>query len=124
MEKFRPQPEIPREEPISEPEMIYRALERKKEKEVLAGFTPEQQAEIEQKQQILSSLAYFIGKDFRIPVELNDPGAGWQWDFGSNVIRVDPKDLLERPMDYLRFVISQEGGHRRISRIDTVPLEE
>jgi len=158
MEKFRPNLEIPREEPTPEPEMVYRALDRKpstflktqdvdsddvektihalkqedrilkvlgkKEKDVLAKFTPEQQAEIKQKQQILSSLAYFIGKDFRIPVELNQPGAGWHWDFQENVIRIDPKDLLEKPMDYLRFVISHEGGHRRISRTDFIPLEE
>ncbi len=124
MEKFRPNPEIPREEPTPEPEMVYHALDRKKEKDVLAKFTPEQQAEIKQKQQTLSSLAYFIGKDFRIPVELNQPGAGWHWDFQENVIRIDPKDLLEKPMDYLRFVISHEGGHRRISRTDFIPLEE
>jgi len=115
---------MPPEETTPEPEMVYNALNRKKEKDVLAEFTPEQQAEIKQKQQILSSLAYFIGKDFRIPVELNDPGAGWHWDFESNVIRIDPKDLLEKPMDYLRFVISHEGGHRRISRTDSIPIEE
>ncbi len=115
---------MPRQEPAPEPEMVYRALDRKKEKDLLAEFTPEQQAEIKQKQQVLSSLAYFIGKDFRIPVELNEPGAGWHWDFQENVIRIDPKDLLEKPMDYLRFVISHEGGHRRISRTDFIPLEE
>jgi predicted SprT family Zn-dependent metalloprotease len=124
MEKFRSNPEMPREEPMPEPEMVYRAMDRKKEKDVLSEFTPEQQAEIKQKQQTLSSLAYFIGKDFRIPVELNQPGAGWHWDFQENVIRIDPKDLLEKPMDYLRFVISHEGGHRRISRTDFIPLEE
>ena len=95
---------------------IYQALELNKEKEILSVFTPEQQAEIKQKQQILSSLAYFIGKDFRIPVELNQPGAGWHWDFKENVIRIDPKDLLEKPIDYLRFVISHEGGQRRIKQ--------
>src|SRR3990167_7695923 len=124
MEKFRPQPEIPREEPITEPEMVYRSLDRRKEKDLLAEFTPEQQAEIKHKQQILSSLAHFIGKDFRMPVDLNEPGAGWHWDFQENVIQIDPKDLLEKPIDYLRFVISHEGGHRRISRTDFIPLEE
>lgn len=92
---------MPHQEPTPEPEMVYRALDRRKEKDLLAEFTPEQQAEIKQKQQILSSLAYFIGKDFRMPVELNEPGAGWHWDFQENVIRIDPKDLLEKPMDYL-----------------------
>lgn len=86
-------------------------------------FTPEQQQEIETKRRILSSLAYFIGKDFQIPVELNEPGAGWHWDFQKNIIRIDPKDLLEKPMDYLRFVISHEGGHRRISRTEFIPPE-
>ncbi|MEK7655487.1 MAG: VWA domain-containing protein [Patescibacteria group bacterium] len=111
-------------DPLKNAEVVYRALDRKKEKDVLAKFTPEQQVELLHKQQILSSLAYFIGKDFRIPVELNEAGAGWHWDFQKNVIRIDPKDLLEKPMDYLRFVISHEGGHRRISRTDFIPLDE
>jgi len=124
MEKFRPQPEIPREEQAPELETVYRALDSKKEKAILDEFTPEQQSEIRQKQRLLSFLAYFIGKDFKIPVELNATGAGWHWDFQENVIRIDPKDLLKKPMDYLRFVISHEGGHRRISRTDFIPLDE
>lgn len=110
--------------PTIEPELVYHALEQKKEKDILTEFTPDQQSEIRQKQRLLSSLAYFIGKDFKIPVELNLPGAGWHWDFKENIIRIDPKDLLEKPMDYLRFVISHEGGHRRISRTDFIPLDE
>lgn len=93
------------------------------ENEILASFSEEEKREIEQKRQVLSSLAFFIGKDFQIPVELNDPGQGWHWDFKENKIRIDPKDLLEKPMDYLRFVISHEGGHRRISRTEFIPLE-
>ena len=123
MEKLKPhQEEFPHKKPLVASEYSYHI--KNKEKEILANFTPEQQAEIEHKRQILSSLAYFIGKDFHIPVELNKPGAGWHWDFEKNVIRIDPKDLLEKSMDYLRFVISHEGGHRRISRVDFVPLEE
>lgn len=93
------------------------------EKEILSSFSKKEQKEIKYKQRVLSSLAYFIGKDFEIPVELNNPGAGWHWDFKENKIRIDPKDLLEKPLDYLRFVISHEGGHRRISRADFIPLE-
>lgn len=117
---------MPREEPAPAPEteMVYHAMNRRKEKELLAEFTPEQQVEIKQKQQILSSLAHFIGKDFRMPVDLNEPGGGWHWDFQENVIRIDPKDLLEKSIDYLRFVISHEGGHRRISRTEFIPIEE
>ena len=61
MEKFRPQPEMPREEPIAEPEMVYRSLDRRKEKDLLAEFTPEQQAEIKHKQQILSMRRGVLG---------------------------------------------------------------
>lgn len=123
MEKFKIHAEAPKEQ-TSEAEHVYHALNRDKEKIILAEFTSEQQAEIKEKLRVLSSLAYFIGKDFKMPVELNEPGAGWHWDFQANIIRVDPKDLLEKPMDYLRFVISHEGGHRRISRTDFIPLEE
>ncbi len=117
------QGEWPQENFFKPSSQTYQAV-KNKEKNPIADFTSEQQAEIRQKQQILSSLAYFIGKDFRIPVELNQPGAGWHWDFEQNVIRIDPKDLLEKSMDYLRFVISHEGGHRRISRVDSIPLDE
>lgn len=89
--------------------------------EILGQFSPEQQQDIRYRQQVLSSLAYFIGKDFRIPVELNEPGEGWHWDFAENKIRIDPQDLVEKPLDYLRFVISHEGGHRRVSRTEDIP---
>ncbi|MEK7170884.1 MAG: hypothetical protein AAB774_01090 [Patescibacteria group bacterium] len=115
------QPEAP---PAQENvEQAYQMLRRSGDKEVLSQFDPQQQNEIESKQKILTSLAYFIGKDFKIPVQLNQPGAGWHWDFQHNIIRVDPKDLLEKPMDYLRFVISHEGGHRRVSRTEFIPKE-
>ncbi len=104
--------------------MVYSALNRTSEKDILAEFTKEQQTEIKQKLLILSSLAYFIGRDFHIPVELNEVGAGWHWDFENNVIRVDPQDILEKSMDYLRFVISHEGGHRRTSRVDLISSVE
>ena len=99
------------------------ALRKNIQSEILGNYSVQEQAIIHQRQQILSSLAYFIGKDFRIPVEFNNPGAGWHWDFVENKIRIDPKDLVEKPMDYLRFVISHEGGHRRISRTEDIPPE-
>lgn len=91
--------------------------------EILGSFNPQEQREIRYKRRILSSLASFIGKDFKIPVELNRPGDGWHWDFKENKIRIDPKDLLEKPIEYLRFVTSHEGAHRRISRVDFIPTE-
>lgn len=105
---------------------ILRGLFKKdqdRQAEILGTFPPDQQHNIQYRQQILSSLAYFIGKDFQIPVELNEPGKGWHWDFQENKIRIDPQDLAEKPMDYLRFVISHEGGHRRISRPESIPMD-
>jgi cobalamin biosynthesis protein CobT len=99
------------------------ALRKDHQSEIIGHYSTQEQTTIRERQQVLSSLAYFIGKDFRIPVELNEPGAGWHWDFAENKIRVDPKDLVEKPMDYLRFVISHEGGHRRISRTEDIPVE-
>ncbi|MBI2053997.1 MAG: hypothetical protein HYT36_01520 [Candidatus Staskawiczbacteria bacterium] len=121
--------QTPEEEPSLAPEQDYKAIEPEKTEqekpiESFSDFSLEQQEEILYKQKILSSLAYFIGKDFHIPVELNKPGAGWHWDFKNNVIRVDPKDLLEKSMDVLRFIICHEGGHRRISRTDFIPTEQ
>ena len=96
---------------------------RTSEKEILAQFSKKEQKEIKYKQRVLSSLAYFIGKDFEIPVELNEPGGGWHWNFKDNKIGIDPKDLVEKPLDYLRYLICHEGSHRRISRTDFIPLE-
>ncbi len=107
----------------AEQNINYKALKPDHQEKILQQFLPQEQQEIKYRQQILSSLAYFIGKDFQIPVELNNPGEGWHWDFKENKIRIDPKDLMEKPMDYLRFVISHEGGHRRISRTDDIPQE-
>jgi len=95
----------------------------KEQTEILSGFSEKERAEILHKQKVLSSLGYFIGKDFDMPILLNKPGAGWHWNFKENHIKIDPKDLLEKPLDYLRFVISHEGGHRRISRTDFIPEE-
>jgi len=97
--------------------------ERRQESAILASFTPDQVKEIRKKQRSLSSLAYFIGKDFEIPVLLNAPGAGWHWNFKENYIKIDSQDLLEKPIEYLRFVISHEGGHRRVSRTEFIPEE-
>lgn len=96
---------------------------RDRQAEILSGFTPEQQQEIRYKQKILTSLATFIGKDFGIPVKLNEPGGGWHWDFQANEIKIDPQDIIEKPMDYLRFMISHEGSHRRIDRAADIPQE-
>src|SRR3989339_1679655 len=96
---------------------------RNNDEEKLKSFTPEERELILRRKRILSSVVYFIGKDFDMPVELNDPGAGWHWDFKENIVRTDPKDLLEKPESFSRFVMGHEAGHRRISRTGFIPLE-
>lgn len=91
--------------------------------EILSGFSEAERADILHKQKVLSSLGYFIGKDFDMPILLNKPGAGWHWNFKENHIKIDPKSLLERPIDELRYLICHEGGHRRVTRADFIPEE-
>ncbi|MCX6809111.1 MAG: VWA domain-containing protein [Candidatus Berkelbacteria bacterium] len=103
--------------------MTEKLKQRLSKEEFWLSLTEEQKKELEKKRRILSSLAYFIGKDFNIPVNFNKPGEGWNWDFEKNEINIDPIDLIERPFDYLRFVISHEGGHRRLSRTNFIPRD-
>ncbi|MEI6528768.1 MAG: VWA domain-containing protein [bacterium] len=91
--------------------------------EILEQFSVEQRSVIMERLKVLSVIPKIIGRDFDMPVELNAPKGGWHWDFKDNVVRVDPIDLLEKPVDYLRFVMAHEGGHRRISRTGFIPLE-
>ena len=92
--------------------------------DILEYFSPEDQEEIVYKQEVLSSLAYFIGNDIDVSIGLNESGGGWYWDSEENVIMMDPQDLLEMPMDYLRFTISHEAGHRRITRMSDAQMRD
>ena len=131
MDEFRSrQREMPTKEPFAVPTRLFQALNKKAENDPIADFTPEQQVEIKRRQQILSSLAYFIGKDFRIPIELGLPTpdcpSGWRQGKkadGTDFLQMNPHDLLNKPMDWLRFVTCHEGGHKRISRPEMIPLE-
>lgn len=91
--------------------------------EILSKFSPEDQAIISHRFKLLSSLAYYICRDPDLRYELNEPGEGWHWNFIDNIIRFDPLDILERPMDESRFVTAHEGGHSRISRLTGIPKE-
>lgn len=93
------------------------------QEQILSNFSPEQQIEIRKRLNVLSSIVYFIGQDFEIGIELNKPGEGWHWDFKDNIVRVDPKDLLERPIEYSCYVMGHEAGHRRISRTHFIPKD-
>lgn len=108
----------------------FQALRFEQDKHILEQFSPEEQQEIRYKRRILSSLAYYIGKDFEIPVVLGVPDqqcpSGWKWqrnEDGTQFIQINIYDLLEKSFDYLCFVICHEGGHRRISRTEFIPME-
>ncbi len=131
MEKFNLHQEAAQKESDTLSEQEYQSLDKNREMDILAGFAPEQQAAIRHKQRILASLAFFIGKDFKIPIELGLPTpdcpSGWRRGIkadGTKFLQMNAHDLLEKPMDYLRFVTSHEGGHARISRTNFISLEE
>ncbi len=94
------------------------------EEQILSGFSPEEQRVIRERMRALSLIPNHIGKDFSMEVELNAPGQGWHWDFAVNRVRIDPKDLAEKPLDWCREVMAHEGGHRRVSRTGFIPKEE
>ena len=100
-----------------------RVASEKREKAILESFSSEEQKKIAEVHARMSLIPKYIGQDFDMPVELNTPGGGWHWDFEHNVVRVDPKDILEKPVAYLKFVLAHEGGHRRVSRVDFIPKE-
>ncbi|MGD0328374.1 MAG: hypothetical protein ABSB00_01520 [Minisyncoccia bacterium] len=91
--------------------------------QILAQFSPEEQKLIQERMRILSLIPNHIGKDFEMEVELNTPGKGWHWNFAVNRVRVDPKDLLEKPLDWCRQTMAHEGGHRRVTRADFIPKD-
>ena len=118
-------------EPEAFEALFWRSQDKERENQILDQFTPEQQKIIKSRQRILSSLAYFIGKDFEIPIELGLPTpdcpSGWrqgQKADGTVFLQMNAHDLLDKQMDFLRFVTCHEGGHRRISRVENIPLEE
>ncbi len=93
------------------------------QEQILTGFSPEEQKLIRERMRFLSLIPNHIGKDFEMVVELNTPGEGWHWNFAINHVRVDPKDLLEKPLDWCRQTMAHEGGHRRVSRTDFIPKD-
>lgn len=93
------------------------------QEQILAQFSPEERKLIRERMRVLSVIPNHIGKDFEMAVELNTPGEGWHWNFAINHVRVDPKDLLEKPLDWCRHTMAHEGGHRRVSRTDFIPKD-
>ncbi len=87
-----------------------------KKHSILDNFNYEDRKIIKQRLSLLTPLCRMVATDVSMKVEVNE-GQGWHWDFKNNIVRCDAKDLLEKPIDYLRFVIQHEAGHRKISRV-------
>jgi nitric oxide reductase activation protein len=123
-------PRLLQEGLLAAPEWAYKTFVGPNEEKILSNFTKEEREIILQKKQILSSLAYFIGKDFYIPIVLGLPTeqcpSGWMQvqDKGKEFLQINAHDLLTKPMDILRFITCHEGGHKRISRLDVIPVKE
>ena len=96
----------------------------KEQERILQHFRKSEQEIIQERVKLLTPLSRLISKDFAIPVLLNAPGRGWFWNAERPEIRVDPKDLLEKPLSYSRFAICHEGAHHRISRLEMIPKEQ
>jgi uncharacterized protein with von Willebrand factor type A (vWA) domain len=94
-------------------------LESLKPHNPLEAFNQKDREVILSRLQLLTPLCRMVSGDIQVRVEVN-PESGWHWDFEHNVVRCDPKDLLEKPLDYLRFVMQHEAGHRKISRVKGV----
>lgn len=96
----------------------------RKQENILESFSLDERKIIEERSQTLSPLCLYVARDYDMSIELNKSGNGWHWDFEHNIVRVDAGDLLEKPIDYLRFVIQHEAGHRLISRVHGVISDE
>ncbi len=92
-------------------------------KNPLEQFSPKEKDTILSRLAVLTPLCHMVSGDIQMKVEVNGD-AGWHWDFEHNVVRCDPKDLLEKPIDYLRFVMQHEAGHRKVTRVKGVIPDE
>ncbi|RME61551.1 MAG: VWA domain-containing protein, partial [Candidatus Dadabacteria bacterium] len=90
---------------------------------ILRRYSADEQRKILKKLELLQGIARLISQDFNMPILLNDPGAGWHWNYVENKVRVDPEDLLSKSDNYLKFVIAHEAVHRKITRFTRIPQE-
>ena len=94
---------------------------------VLGLFTPEQKQDIERKRQILQALIGSVSGNYTIPVVVGVPtkkhDSGWfhvKLEDGREFIQINAVDLVEKSMDFCRFVAAHEAGHDRITKWDFI----
>ncbi len=93
-------------------------------KDPLENFTSQERATIGERRHMLSSLAHFVGKNFSVPVEIGDPGSGWEGDVQGTKIIADPNDLVNESLDSLRYKVATQSGRLRISRLGDIPKDQ
>jgi uncharacterized protein with von Willebrand factor type A (vWA) domain len=91
---------------------------------ILSTYTHDEQRIILHNLESTAATTQYLGQDFVMKVLLNQPGAGWHWNFSRNEVRVDPETLLKAPLDVSRAIFCHEGLHRRITPKDGVPAED
>lgn len=66
----------------------------------------------------LKAIGRFIGRDWRMKVELGTPGEGSCFKPEENSIQLDPLHLADpQRADMAEFVAAHEGGHRAVTRM-------
>ena len=82
------------------------------------------EVELAERMDRLRAMGRIIGKDFAMKVEIGKE-RGWKYKFKPiNTIEVDPNDVRNKGLDYCFGVITHEGAHRRVSRMDFIPKEQ
>jgi uncharacterized protein YegL len=66
------------------------------------------------------AVALFMGGDYDMTVGVGPWGSGWHWDFVKNHVNMDAKDLATESEDVIRGVAAHEGGHKAVSRTESL----
>ena len=66
----------------------------------------------------LRAIGRFIGRDWKMQVELGMPGEGSCFNQEEKKIKLDPLHLADPDrVDMAEFIASHEGGHRAVTRV-------
>lgn len=85
------------------------------QEQIWSLYSEAEQALIRSRLIQLSAVPKSVGYDFEMQVLLNDPGGDFSWDPNDNIVYINPDELLSSPIGSLRFKLTHEGGHRRVS---------
>ena len=107
---------------LDQQEREFQRLKNEEEK-ILNGYSNSERKIIVDRLNSLKGTIDMVSADNDIQVFVNEPGAGWFWNYQRNYIRIDADALLHRPLEENRFFVSHEAAHRRLT-IQSVWSEE